>query len=175
VRTAVFILGTAWLAVFAGCGDKQGPAEPAEERAGTLLKEAEALTEAPPAEEDAALTKRKRANEAAAHASLRVIATAQAQYRRRSEKGRYCSLEELGRQDLIIGELAAASTPERARNGYYCKLTPGEFDWSCTALPAQPGVSGDYSYYVDQSGTIRRAPCKNASDKPAGPESAALN
>ncbi len=167
MRTAVLILGAAWFIVLAGCDSRQEPVEPANEQAKTSLEKT------PPAQESPALTKAKRANEAAAHASLRVIATAQEQFRRRSQSGMYGLLEELGRQDLIVGELAAASVPERARNGYYYKLTPGEFDWSCTALPAQPGVTGDYSYYVDQSGIIRRALCRNVGDEPAGPESPA--
>ena len=141
---------------------------PAEEQAESLQEEP------PPVEEDPALTKKKRANEAAAHASLRVLATAQAQYRRRAQDGRYGSLKELGEQDLIVSELVAAVVPEMARNGYYYELTPGGFEWSCVALPVQPGVSGDYSYYVDQTGTIRRAQCANSEDKPAGPESPAM-
>lgn len=165
----MIILGAVWLAVLAGCGGEREPVEPKPEQAESTPEES------PPVQENPALTRAKRANEAAAHASLRVIATAQEQFRRRSQAGMYGSLEELGRRDLIVGELAAASAPERARNGYCYKLAPGEFDWSCTALPALPGVSGDYSYFVDQSGIIRRAPCRNAGDKPAGPESPAQN
>lgn len=169
-----FILAAAWLVLSAGCADRQAPADP--ERAGVEAVPAEtpAQDEAPPVEEDPALTRRKRANEAAAHASLRVLATAQVQYSR-SQGGRYGTLEELGKHDLIIMELAAASAPGRARNDYYYKVDVGEVGWSCVALPVQPGISGDYSYYVDQSGTVRRAPCASAGDTAAGPGSPALN
>jgi hypothetical protein len=167
LRTVILMLAAAWLAVLAGCESRQEPVEPAGEQVESPPEET------PPVEEDPALTKRKRANEAAAHASLRVIATAQAQYWR-SQAGKYGSLEELGENDLIVGELAAASEPGAARNGYHYKLTPGGFEWSCVALPAQPGVSGDYSYYVDQSGVVRRAPCAGVEDKPAGPESPSM-
>jgi hypothetical protein len=172
VGKTAFILVTAWLAVCAGCADRQEPADLADDQARAAL--AEEREEAPPVEEDPALTKGKRASEAAAHASLRVLATAQAQFRS-SQGGGYGTLEELGEQDLIIMELAAASTPDRARNGYYYKMTPDKLSWSCAALPVQPGISGDYSYYIDQSGTVRRAPCAIAEDRPAGPESLPLN
>jgi len=72
--------------------------------------------------------------------------------------------------------LVEVLTDKEAYNGYKFKLAVGENreNWSCVAVPVEPGVTGTRTFYVDQLAVIRFKPCTNKSDRPAGPNSPPL-
>ncbi len=108
-------------------------------------------------------------NETSAVASLRTICNAQHLYHARYET--YTTLELLLAAHTIRPELAKATAPASAKNGYYFKVTQEKEQWSCVALPAQPGESGRRSFYMDHMAVVRYAKCESAADPPAGPGS----
>ena len=109
------------------------------------------------------------AHEAAAGGNLGVIANAEQSYKSRWD--RYGSLKEIFEDPDHI-PLREATSPERARFGYYYVLTSSKDNWSCVAMPAKPGETGKRSFYIDETRFIRSAPCKNDSDPPASSASA---
>jgi hypothetical protein len=119
-------------------------------------------------------------NEASACCSLAGLAIPQKQFHR--ERGTYGSIDELNawyeketeRFWKETGKkwfLLEPTSPEKPYNGYYFILTAGKDNWLCIALPAKPGESGSYSFYVDKTDVVRRAPFLSESDKPAGRKS----
>jgi hypothetical protein len=112
-------------------------------------------------------------NETQAVAALRTICNAQHLYHTRYKT--YTTLELLLTEDAIRPELAKAVNPECAKNGYYFKVTLGEDQWSCVALPAKPGKSGKRSFFTDNTAVVRQAKCESAADPPAGPDSLTMD
>ena len=90
------------------------------------------------------------ANEMAAIARLRSIATAEIQYQLDSG-GNYATLDELIKNRLI-GDLSEAKL-----NGYRfdVRVMPGRFE--ATAVPVRFGITGRRSFYVDESRMMRGA------------------
>jgi hypothetical protein len=108
-------------------------------------------------------------NETKAAAALRTIGSAQLLYHARHKA--YATLDQLLAVHSIDISLAKATTPENARDGYYFRMEPGKDEWSGVALPAQPGITGRRSFYVDQMAVVRQAKCESAADPPADPAS----
>jgi hypothetical protein len=63
-----------------------------------------------------------------------------------------------------------ASSPEGAvKEGYRFTLNLKDGEWSCLAMPVEPGKSGKTSYFMTEIGYhILAAPCETEKDKPAG-------
>jgi type IV pilus assembly protein PilA len=104
------------------------------------------------------LASRRAANEAAATASLRAIASAQAAYMNTYGNGaNYATdLTDLGSKNLIEERLSYASKP--IKSGYVFEIDnavgePSRF--TCTATPTSPGSSGTKYFFVDNTGVIR--------------------
>lgn len=112
-------------------------------------------------------------NEMKAAAALRTIGSAQHLYFARHKT--FATLDQLLAVHSIDVQFAKATTPENAMNGYYFRIEPGKDEWSGVALPAQPGVTGRRSFYVDHMAVIRHAKCESADDPPAGPGSPELD
>jgi hypothetical protein len=112
-------------------------------------------------------------NETSAVAALRTIGSAQHLYHARYKT--YTTLDLLHAAHAIRPELAKATTPEGAKDGYYFRVTPGDDQWSGVALPAQPGKTGKRSFYMDHMAVVRQAKCESAADPPAGPGSPELD
>ena len=98
--------------------------------------------------------------------SLRLLRVAEESYRVKLQHQRYGTLEELHNAGLIDAELGSGT-----KAGYRFELTPLETSFKLTAVPIQYGRTGDWSFYVDESGVIRgqtsnREP--NAQDPPIG-------
>ena len=117
---------------------------------------------------------RKGSNEAAAIGAMRTITTAQELHREgdkdRNGKLDYArSLRTLEEERLIDGVLGSGT-----KQGYTFEVRQADDDhWSATATPAQPGKSGDRSFFVDESGLIRfrtepRGARATAQDQPIG-------
>ena len=90
------------------------------------------------------------ANEAAAQARLRSIVTAEMAYQFEGE-GNYATLDELVKK-------GAMSDPSQGKlTGYRfdVKVKPGGFE--VTAVPERFGISGNRSFYVDESRVLRAA------------------
>jgi len=93
------------------------------------------------------------ANEGSAMATLRMVASAEAEYHDIFEK--YGTLEELAAQNLIDSRLAAGT-----RNGYHfaVELTTGEANadgFAVVAVPITYGSSGRRSFFIDESFVMR--------------------
>ena len=112
-------------------------------------------------------------NDSVAMSKLRTLSSVQEQYKTRYE--RYGTLKELSAATFIDTYLAHATNPEGATDGYYYILTPGEKTWSAVAMPAMPGVTGDKSLYLDQTGILRAARCETADDPPPDENSLPLD
>lgn len=110
--------------------------------------------------------------EALAIAHLRTIASAQEIYHGRNKK--YGASNELLKAHMISKALAEATVPEKAVNGYSFQIALTGDGWSCTAIPVYPGKTATRSFFSDETGVIRWAPCEKEDDLPAGPESPEL-
>ena len=104
-------------------------------------------------------------NEYQAIMSLNVIKSAEDTHK--SKYSSYATMEQLALKKLISAELANATTPETALNGFYYQLQATYAKWSCTVIPVEPGVSGVNSYHIDQTGTVRFKQMTNKYDSPA--------
>ena len=98
--------------------------------------------------------------------SLRLLKVAEESYRVKLQHQRYGTLEELHNAGLIDAELSSGT-----KAGYSFELAPSERSFKVTAVPIQYGRTGDWSFYVDESGVIRghtsnRQP--NGHDPPIG-------
>src|ERR1044072_1614212 len=96
--------------------------------------------------------------------SLRSLRIAEESYRFKLEHHRYGALEELYNAGLIDAELGSGT-----KAGYRFVLAPLETSFKLTAIPVEYGRTGDWSFYLDESGVIRgqtsnREP--NAQDPP---------
>ncbi len=91
-------------------------------------------------------------NEASALASLRTISTALASYQ---ASGVYPSLKALG----TGGALTDKQLGSGSKDGYTFQVSPrlenGISQYTATAIPLVPGVTGVMTFFVDESGVIR--------------------
>jgi hypothetical protein len=86
-------------------------------------------------------------------------------------EGRYASLKELedaGLMPLAWAEEFGNTRPDRKFN-YSFVIEKDK--WSCTAIPTIPGKTAEHSFFMDESGIIRRSPYARHGGKPAGPNS----
>lgn len=98
--------------------------------------------------------------------SLRLLRVAEESYRVKLEHHKYGTLEELHNAGLIDAELASGT-----KDGYRFELAPLETTFKLTANPIQYGKTGDWSFYLDESGVIRGQTSNreaNAHDPPIG-------
>jgi prepilin-type N-terminal cleavage/methylation domain-containing protein len=101
---------------------------------------------------------RKGSNEAAAIGALRTLCTAQSEFREQDKDKNSVldyatALTQLANTNLIDSVLGAGT-----KQGYVFTLPTSpdsRYQWSCQAVPANPGKSGDRSFFVDESGVIR--------------------
>jgi type IV pilus assembly protein PilA len=97
---------------------------------------------------------RKNANEGTAIASLRTLITAERIYRERALNGvndYASSIAALGSATLIDSALSTGT-----RNGYvYSIISADHWTWQGQAMPQILNVTGDRTFYVDDTGVIR--------------------
>lgn len=95
-------------------------------------------------------TAKRRSNEASAISSLRLISSAQSQYRTRF--GTFGSLAQLQGSNIVDDNFR-----DREKSGYVFEdaSTASPAFWAVTADPVNPGISGDRYFYIDLSGVIR--------------------
>jgi len=110
--------------------------------------------------------------EVAALANMRIVSKAQEEFKRESSS--YGNLSALGKANLIDDLLAKASEIENARSGYVFDVKGSKDAWSCTAVPAVPGITGAKSFYTDQTGAFRCQVFEKEGETPAGPASPTL-
>ena len=115
------------------------------------------------------LTTKKLSYMPAPAGALLTINTAQEVYRTRYAS--YGALSDLERRNFIDPTLAQATTPASPKSGYYYILVVSGHSWSATALPVQPGTSGNSSYFIDETGVLRSAACNSDTDAPASAQS----
>ncbi len=100
---------------------------------------------------------RKVTNESATIAALRNLCSAQEMYRNRF--GVYGGFDELAARNLIDPTYQQA-----ARRGYvFSAGANGSDSWVATAVPQEPGSSGDRYFFIDESAVIRFSETGNAS------------
>ena len=119
------------------------------------------------------LATKTKVNEISAINCLRSITSAQEIYCART--GEYAAdLQKLVNAGHLDAGIAAAVDAQSAKNGYYfiCEADAGYY--SCLAMPAIPGSTGNRSFYLGTDGCIRQAPCRNAGDPPADESSPML-
>ena len=102
------------------------------------------------------IASRRAANESAAIANLRVIASAEHTYYLTKGNGRYGSAAQLRDAMLIDSVLAGAGaeTTGGHKSGFQYTITPGAIS-SYTATAAAQGGLAARSFFVDESGVIR--------------------
>jgi len=92
---------------------------------------------------------RKAGNEASAVNSIRTITTCNEQYRTRFLA--YApALSDLSGTGYVDGVLASGT-----KAGYSFAYSAGTSTYEVTAIPLDPGASGDRGFYVDTTGVIR--------------------
>lgn len=91
---------------------------------------------------------RKSGFEAQAIARLKMTGTINEQYRIRF--GRYASSE----FDMVVAGMLH-HTPGEAGDGFIVGYTGAPLRWTMTATPETPGVTGDRSFFVDETGLLR--------------------
>ena len=106
-------------------------------------------------------------DEPGARNKLEIILEAQEMYWNKHKM--YGGLKELAAAHLIDSLLA-----EGKSSGYFYHHELSKEEWWCNAVPDEPGVTGRYSYFIDQTGIMRYAPYKNNNDPPADASSPPL-
>jgi hypothetical protein len=99
-------------------------------------------------------------NEAAALVRLLLVSAGIEEY---CEEHGTCGISD----ELFDTAKAAGDVSEAVSDGYRFVLRIRPEAWSCMAVPKEPGVTGRFSFYLDQTDTLRYAPCMSASDPPA--------
>jgi type II secretory pathway pseudopilin PulG len=106
---------------------------------------------------------RKGSSEAAAIGALRTITTAQALFRE-GDKDENQVLDyagDLATLDRHIGLDQKQELRTGTKQGYIFRIERAtELEWEATATPLKPGVTGDRSFFVDESGVIRFRPAE---------------
>ena len=95
-----------------------------------------------------------------------MLRVAEESYRVKLAHHRYGTLEELYKAGLIDAELGSGT-----KAGYRFELVPLETSFKLTAVPIEYGSTGDWSFYLDESGVIRGQTSNreaNAQDPPIG-------
>jgi hypothetical protein len=87
-------------------------------------------------------------NEAAVKSELRTLVAAETDYAHGNQDGHYGTLDELVKAGLISKESIE-------RFGYEMMLTVSANKFQATAVPIEYGKSGNFSYFVDESGIVR--------------------
>ncbi|MGH9340694.1 MAG: prepilin-type N-terminal cleavage/methylation domain-containing protein [Acidobacteriota bacterium] len=95
------------------------------------------------------VTSRKAANEASAISGVRTLVTAQITWASTQGNGDYTTKEELATEGLIDATLGSG-----AKQGYKFDTVPAGAGFTVSAAPAEAGVSGDRSFYSNQTGVI---------------------
>lgn len=98
--------------------------------------------------------------------SLRSVRVAEESYRGKLAPHKYGTLEELYKAGLIDAELGSGT-----KAGYRFELVASKTSFKLTATPIQYGSTGDWSFYLDESGVIRGQTSNreaNAEDSPIG-------
>lgn len=95
------------------------------------------------------LNGRKGGNEASAISALRTINSAQEMYHARL--GRFGTVSDL----TTAGYLDTSFDTGRSGYVFSDEAAPDRATWSITAIPANPGTTGDRHFYIDSSGVIR--------------------
>jgi type II secretory pathway pseudopilin PulG len=104
------------------------------------------------------LASRLKANETAAIATLRMVNSAQQQFRYTDADGNNrqdyaATISALTEKDLIPPALASGT-----KSGYIFSIRRGadpQNQWRCTANPLKPGTSGRRYFFIDETGVIR--------------------
>lgn len=99
------------------------------------------------------------ANESSAIANLRVIGSREELHMARSNK--YGTLAELEAAGSIDSALAQATSPERAKSGYYYTMTAEGYEYQCIAKPQRWGLTGIRIFKIGPDGTIYYAMVEN--------------
>jgi hypothetical protein len=103
------------------------------------------------------------ANEAAAMARLRSIATAETRYQIESS-GKYCTLDELIKRGLV-------NDPSQGKlTGYRFDVQVKDNGFQATAAPEKFGISGKRSFYIDERNVMRGADKGGAQATASDPE-----
>ena|SRR5688572_12837221 len=98
------------------------------------------------------LAAKRASNEAAAISAMRALSSAQSQYRTRY--GSYAAID-----DLTATGTIDTSFSDGQRNGFsFTVLASSQDAWSVLASPLELGITGDRSFFVDESGVLRFAP-----------------
>jgi type II secretory pathway pseudopilin PulG len=103
------------------------------------------------------LASRRAANEGAAQASLRTLASAEITFQSTAGNGKFGTLNELAAAGLIDAKLASGN-----RSGYHfeVELTTTDLNYpgfSVVGVPMTYGSTGIRSFYIDETGVIRAA------------------
>ena len=113
------------------------------------------------------------ANEAAAISALRTLSSAQELFNTRY--GTYGDMDGLYQANMIDVRTAQATEDGVPKSGYvFIVQFSGSSSWTGIALPADPGVTGSRSFFIDETGVIRAETCESWNDQPAGPNSPPL-
>jgi hypothetical protein len=104
------------------------------------------------------------ADELAARSRLQAIVTAEAGYQATAPAGEYATLEEL----IAKGLTSDPTEGKLARYRFEVKVTPHGFE--ATAVPEKYGVSGNRSFFVDETRVIRGADKGGAKATASDPE-----
>lgn len=104
------------------------------------------------------------ADELAARSRLQAIVTAEAGYQATAPAGEYATLEEL----IAKGLTSDPSAGKLSRYRFEVKVTSHGFE--ATAVPEKYGVSGNRSFFVDESRVIRGADKRGAKATASDPE-----
>jgi ribosomal protein S27E len=113
------------------------------------------------------------ANEASAISALRTLSSAQELFCTRY--GTYGDLDDVYQANMIDVRLAQATEDGVPKSGYvFVVESSGSSSWTGIAFPAEPGVTGGRSFFIDETGVIRWEPCRSWSDQRAGPNSPPL-
>lgn len=104
---------------------------------------------------------KKASNESAAISAMRTLSSSQSQYRTRY--GSYANIA-----DLTATGTVDESFLDGARNGYSFAVTSSSQDtWAVLASPLELNVTGDRSFFVDETGVIRFAAGSSATSADA--------
>ena len=104
------------------------------------------------------------ADELAARSRLQAIVTAEAGYAATSPSGQYATLDQLVEQGLTSNPTQG----KLARYRFDVKVTPRGFE--ATAVPETYGVTGNRSFFVDETRVIRGGDKGGAKATAADPE-----
>ncbi len=101
------------------------------------------------------LASRRAANEAAAISAVRTISSAEATYWSTAGNGSFATLNQLSSRQMIDSALAAATTPDQARNGYMYGITlvNSGFSYVTGAAPINANAGGR-NFSSDEPGVI---------------------